>query len=633
MWYISARSFCDSSLNLLILYHSRLRPSHRSRSKLQKILSTKLRGCDAPTLTENGNKKKQQNCRKISVEILQFWWNRSVYERVWKWVWRRCVSQFGVQAYCISFKAHECQDEQTSLWCQRLCVVSDMHSESKRKLCSSGRDAGYWCFGSRKCISENPRTTMWIWSIAATRQTTECGVGHNEALDRTMTATGSRTVNGKAVSYIDSQSDRVDVANEVSLRKVSVSAVPLLEMSYPKLESNSKRSDVQSCVKECARGVRDRMQRATRICTYILCSSLFGAIEEIKCSLVAYGVPCGFLDFDRDSHSIEKNANTLKSKTIILKIPMSVFETKTFVSDTNSIIGFGACEASSGETQVLLLVNETWIWKDFPQRRSLKVRVGCWWWNWNDQCSDNDSSLFGSGVASIFPLVGGDLSDSATLPWTIAGWSFTVEEMFMVYQRCCGCLWSRWKDKRGRWCARGQRQVWQQSVRHDTRIALEPWWLEPRVFALSCCAALYVLCLWVYCLHPLSTGWRFFQVNETNYEWEKITDRQILKNASNPNCSSSSGFDPKATTMTTLSADFSATLCSISILFGGQPHSRILHCRRIVFSVLLVDCEEWFCSLAGSFPGARLAIVCILFSLEQSQVVDLSGCKSPSAFN
>ena len=52
---------------------------------------------------------------------------------------------------------------------------------------------------------------------------------------------------------------------------------------------------------------------------------------------------------------------------------------------------------------------------------------------------------------------------------------------------------------------------------------------------------------------------------------------------------------------------------------------------ELFFFVLLVDCEEWFCSLAGSFPGARLAIVCILFSLEQSQVVDSSGCKSPSA--
>ena len=131
---------------------------------------------------------------------------------------------------------------------------------------------------------------------------------------------------------------------------------------------NELSKDVQSCVKECARGVRDRMQRATRICRYFLCSSLFGAIEEIKCSLVAYGMPCGFLDFDRGSHPIEKNANTLwKSKTIIWKVPMSVFETKTCVSDTNSIIGFGACEASSGETLVLLLVSETWIWKYFHQ--------------------------------------------------------------------------------------------------------------------------------------------------------------------------------------------------------------------------------------------------------------------------
>ena len=37
---------------------------------------------------------------------------------------------------------------------------------------------------------------------------------------------------------------------------------------------------------------------------------------------------------------------------------------------------------------------------------------------------------------------------------------------------------------------------------------------------------------------------------------------------------------------------------------------------------LLIDCEGWLCSLAGSLPGARRAIVCILFSLEQSQVVD-----------
>ena len=77
------------------------------------------------------------------------------------------------------------------------------------------------------------------------------------------------------------------------------------------------------------------MQRATRICRFFLCSSLFGAIEKIKSPLVAFGV-----DLDCDSHSIEKNANTLwKSKTTIWKVQMGVFETKTFESDTKSIIG------------------------------------------------------------------------------------------------------------------------------------------------------------------------------------------------------------------------------------------------------------------------------------------------------
>ena len=73
-------------------------------------------------------------------------------------------------------------------------------------------------------------------------------------------------VNGEATSDIDGQSDRADWANGVFLRKVNVSAVPLLGTSYPQLESYSKRSDVQSCVNECARVVRDRvMRRAKRI--------------------------------------------------------------------------------------------------------------------------------------------------------------------------------------------------------------------------------------------------------------------------------------------------------------------------------------------------------------------------------
>ena len=135
-------------------------------------------------------------------------------------------------------------------------------------------------------------------------------VGHNEALNRTKSAMGKillDPVKGKAISDIDGQSDRDDVANGVFLRKVNVSAVPRLKTSYPQLESDSKRSDVQSCVNECARVVRDRvMQRATRICRYFLCSSLFRVGGKIKSLLVVYGVPYGFLDPDCDSHSIEK---------------------------------------------------------------------------------------------------------------------------------------------------------------------------------------------------------------------------------------------------------------------------------------------------------------------------------------
>ena len=76
-------------------------------------------------------------------------------------------------------------------------------------------------------------------------------------------------------------------------------------------------------------------------------------------------------------------------------------------------------------------------------------------------------------------------------------------------------------------------------------------------------------------------------------------------------------------TVTKLSAGFPATLCRTSSLFEGQPRSGILRCPRmlVLFAVLLVDCEEWFCNRAVSLPDARRAIVCILFLREQSQVV------------
>ena len=102
---------------------------------------------------------------------------------------------------------------------------------------------------------------------------------------------------------------------------------------------------------------------------------------------------------------------------------------------------------------------------------------------------------------------------------------------------------------------------------------------------------------------------------------EKITNRQALKNPENSN---GNGFYPNLVTMTKLSAGFTATLKRTSSLFEVQLRSRILRCPRMLvfFAVLLTDCEEWFCSLAGFLPGARRAIVCILFLLEQSQVVD-----------
>ena len=129
-------------------------------------------------------------------------------------------------------------------------------------------------------------------------------------------------------------------------------------------------------------------------------------------------------------------------------------------------------------------------------------------------------------------------------------------------------------------------------------------------------------------LFTLPVGWLevFLQATETrpNSEKNKFTSRQGLENAENSNCSSSTGFGPTLTTMTKLLAGLPAPVCRTSNLFSGQRRSRILRCLRIVvlFAVLFVDCEEYLCILVGFLPGARHAIVCNLFSLEQSRVVD-----------
>ena len=220
-------------------------------------------------------------------------------------------------------------------------------------------------------------------------------VRHKEAQDRTMSAMG-KILLGIETEYKENELDKPkrtgharacqqscrngnknsnsnDVVNEVFLRRVNVSAVPLLKTSYLQLESYFKRSDVQFCVKECDRGVRDRMQRATGICRYLLCSSLLSVIVEIKSLLVAYGVPYGFLDLDRDSHSFEKNANTLgKSKKLIRtsfwialtllpwatydcvqgRFGASVFEMKTFEPGSKSILGLEPAKQVTEKTHV-----------------------------------------------------------------------------------------------------------------------------------------------------------------------------------------------------------------------------------------------------------------------------------------
>ena len=60
--------------------------------------------------------------------------------------------------------------------------------------------------------------------------------------------------------------------------------------------------------------------------------------------------------------------------------------------------------------------------------------------------------------------------------------------------------------------------------------------------------------------------------------------------------------------------------------FEDRPHSRILQFLRtlLLFFVLLGGFKEWFYISAGSLPYIRRVISCILFSLEQSRVDDLT---------
>ena len=78
--------------------------------------------------------------------------------------------------------------------------------------------------------------------------------------------------------------------------------------------------------------------------------------------------------------------------------------------------------------------------------------------------------------------------------------------------------------------------------------------------------------------------------------------------------------------MATKATGFPALVYRTSSLFEGRPHSRILQFLRpvVLFLVLLDGFEEWFKIPAGSLSSNRHVISCILFSLEQSRVVDFT---------
>ena len=118
------------------------------------------------------------------------------------------------------------------------------------------------------------KSAVWIWSVVATRQTM-CGLDTMKLMTeqcllwarfslvtrqitkRTSWISQKGTGHARACQQScrkgNNNSNSNDVVNEVFLRRVSVPAVPLLKTSYLHLESYFKRSDVQFCVKECAK--------------------------------------------------------------------------------------------------------------------------------------------------------------------------------------------------------------------------------------------------------------------------------------------------------------------------------------------------------------------------------------------
>ena len=127
---------------------------------------------------------------------------------------------------------------------------------------------------------------------------------------------------------------------------------------------------------------------------------------------------------------------------------------------------------------------------------------------------------------------------------------------------------------------------------------------------------------------PPSFAGGFLPSSRNLFKSEKIIICQGIENAEN-----ASFLYSNKTTMTRLlaswpaipmSAGFAATVRRTSSLFSGQRRFRILRDLQIVaffslFFLLIVRTTSVF---FGFLSGARHAMVCILFSLEHSRVVD-----------
>ena len=80
--------------------------------------------------------------------------------------------------------------------------------------------------------------------------------------------------------------------------------------------------------------------------------------------------------------------------------------------------------------------------------------------------------------------------------------------------------------------------------------------------------------------------------------------------------------------MATKATSFPALVERTSSPFEDRPQNRILQFLRtlVLFFVLLAGTEGWFYIPAGPLPHVRRVVSRILFSLEQSRVVDFMVC-------